>query len=340
MRRCERADTDCAITTTHGTTAANPRIAHIPTDHRQPTACATGRATSGGTAVLTDIATEYDAVTVPIRSGKYRLTSGGSSTLPIPRPPSAITDHPMNAGALPARARSELARSSRAAARGSSVGSSPSRRATGVASEPNTRERRDGHGAEQPHLRVAHREVLADHLDDRRDGRHGDAQVEADEHDAGQHDEAAAPGGGRRHEGLHEKELLIRAVRRPESSAPGSGVCPTAGVDCTACLGTEPNRMVRRTGLIDTAVDELRGRIETEQWPVGTRIPPEPALVDLLGVGRNTASRRSISAMDVERISTRMLADSGIEFTDVPPRITPTLNVVFGETGTGVSVNA
>ncbi len=46
--------------------------------------------------------------------------------------------------------------------------------------------------------------------------------------------------------------------------------------------------MARRTGLIDTAVDELRGRIETEQWPVGTRIPPEPALVDLLGVGRNT----------------------------------------------------
>ena len=46
--------------------------------------------------------------------------------------------------------------------------------------------------------------------------------------------------------------------------------------------------MVRRTGLIDTAVDELRRRIESEQWPVGARIPPEPALVDLLGVGRNT----------------------------------------------------
>ena len=27
----------------------------------------------------------------------------------------------------------------------------------------------------------------------------------------------------------------------------------------------------------------------------------------------------------------RMLADSGIELTEVPPRITPTLNVVFGE---------
>ncbi len=46
--------------------------------------------------------------------------------------------------------------------------------------------------------------------------------------------------------------------------------------------------MRRRTGLIDTAVDELRARIESEQWPVGARIPAEPALVDLLGVGRNT----------------------------------------------------
>ena len=34
-----------------------------------------------------------------------------------------------------------------------------------------------------------------------------------------------------------------------------------------------------------------------------------------------------------------MLAASGIELTEVPPRITPTLNVVFGETGTGVSLS-
>ena len=46
--------------------------------------------------------------------------------------------------------------------------------------------------------------------------------------------------------------------------------------------------MPRRTGLIDTAVDELRMRITTQEWPVGARIPPEPALADLLGVGRNT----------------------------------------------------
>ncbi len=46
--------------------------------------------------------------------------------------------------------------------------------------------------------------------------------------------------------------------------------------------------MRRRTGLIDTAVDGIRERITSGRWPVGTRIPPEPALAELLGVGRNT----------------------------------------------------
>lgn len=46
--------------------------------------------------------------------------------------------------------------------------------------------------------------------------------------------------------------------------------------------------MIRRTGLIDGAVDTLRERITAGEWPVGARIPPEPALAALLGVGRNT----------------------------------------------------
>lgn len=46
--------------------------------------------------------------------------------------------------------------------------------------------------------------------------------------------------------------------------------------------------VARRTGLIDSTVQELRNRIADGTWPVGARIPPEPALVDLLGVGRNT----------------------------------------------------
>jgi DNA-binding FadR family transcriptional regulator len=46
--------------------------------------------------------------------------------------------------------------------------------------------------------------------------------------------------------------------------------------------------MTRRTGLIDSTVQELRGRISSGEWSVGSRIPPEPQLVALLGVGRNT----------------------------------------------------
>ncbi|HEY0119063.1 MAG TPA: FCD domain-containing protein [Cellulomonas sp.] len=46
--------------------------------------------------------------------------------------------------------------------------------------------------------------------------------------------------------------------------------------------------MSRRTGLIDSAVEALSSRIASAEWPVGSRIPPEPALVELLGVGRNT----------------------------------------------------
>lgn len=46
--------------------------------------------------------------------------------------------------------------------------------------------------------------------------------------------------------------------------------------------------MTRRTGLIDAAVHRLRSQIGSGEWPVGSRIPAEPALAELLGVGRNT----------------------------------------------------
>jgi len=48
----------------------------------------------------------------------------------------------------------------------------------------------------------------------------------------------------------------------------------------------------------------------------------------------STAS--SASAVS-ERISRSIAAEKGIEFTDVPPEITPTLNVVLGEPGTCTS---
>ncbi len=49
-----------------------------------------------------------------------------------------------------------------------------------------------------------------------------------------------------------------------------------------------PSAITRRTGLIDSTVQELHARIASGEWAVGARIPPEPQLVELLGVGRNT----------------------------------------------------
>jgi DNA-binding FadR family transcriptional regulator len=44
----------------------------------------------------------------------------------------------------------------------------------------------------------------------------------------------------------------------------------------------------RRTNLIDLAVGRLRQQITSGEWDVGTRIPAEPVLTELIGVGRNT----------------------------------------------------
>ncbi|MGV9797171.1 FadR/GntR family transcriptional regulator [Mycobacterium sp. NPDC003449] len=52
----------------------------------------------------------------------------------------------------------------------------------------------------------------------------------------------------------------------------------------------------RRTGLVDQVIAQLRASVESEEWPVDTRIPTEPELVEALGVGRNTV-REAIRAL-------------------------------------------
>lgn len=54
--------------------------------------------------------------------------------------------------------------------------------------------------------------------------------------------------------------------------------------------------MTRRSGLIDQTVAQLRTEITSGRWPVGGKIPPEPALVELLNVGRNTV-REAVQAL-------------------------------------------
>ncbi|WP_306334482.1 FadR/GntR family transcriptional regulator [Streptomyces sp. KL118A] len=52
----------------------------------------------------------------------------------------------------------------------------------------------------------------------------------------------------------------------------------------------------RRSALSEQVISELRNQISSGEWPVGSRIPTEPELVDQLGVARNTV-REAVRAL-------------------------------------------
>ncbi|GAA1988554.1 FadR/GntR family transcriptional regulator [Kitasatospora viridis] len=52
----------------------------------------------------------------------------------------------------------------------------------------------------------------------------------------------------------------------------------------------------RRTPLADQVIAQLRAQITSGEWPVGSRIPTEAALVEQLGVARNTV-REAVRAL-------------------------------------------
>ncbi|MCW0216603.1 MAG: FadR family transcriptional regulator [Pseudonocardia sp.] len=54
---------------------------------------------------------------------------------------------------------------------------------------------------------------------------------------------------------------------------------------------------VRAGRVCEAVIAQLEERIATGDWPVGTRIPPEPELVAALGVGRNTV-REAVRALE------------------------------------------
>ncbi|HEX4223090.1 MAG TPA: FadR/GntR family transcriptional regulator [Pseudonocardiaceae bacterium] len=59
---------------------------------------------------------------------------------------------------------------------------------------------------------------------------------------------------------------------------------------------TSPLTATRRTGLVDQVIEQMRGAISRGDWPLDQRIPPEPELVNALGVGRNTV-REAVRAL-------------------------------------------
>lgn len=57
-----------------------------------------------------------------------------------------------------------------------------------------------------------------------------------------------------------------------------------------------PLTTARRVGVIDEVLAQLEGLVASGEWPVGSRIPPEPELVARLGVGRNSV-REAVRAL-------------------------------------------
>src|SRR4051812_39842076 len=52
----------------------------------------------------------------------------------------------------------------------------------------------------------------------------------------------------------------------------------------------------KRSALADQVIARLRAQITSGEWPVGSRIPTEPELVERLGVARNTV-REAVRAL-------------------------------------------
>lgn len=61
-------------------------------------------------------------------------------------------------------------------------------------------------------------------------------------------------------------------------------------------MGRVPLETLRTESLVHRAVDGIRSMVDSGEWTVGTRIPPEPVLAESLGVGRNTV-REAVRAL-------------------------------------------
>ncbi|MGD3105674.1 FadR/GntR family transcriptional regulator [Streptomyces sp. YGL11-2] len=57
-----------------------------------------------------------------------------------------------------------------------------------------------------------------------------------------------------------------------------------------------PLRSTARTSLVDLVIEQMERLITEGEWPVGTKIPAEPVLVEQLDVGRNTV-REAVRAL-------------------------------------------
>lgn len=62
---------------------------------------------------------------------------------------------------------------------------------------------------------------------------------------------------------------------------------------------------IKKGSLVETAIESLRAAIESDQWPVGTRLPIESELSDALGISRNTIREAVRVLVHVGMLETR-----------------------------------
>ncbi|WP_405136629.1 FadR/GntR family transcriptional regulator [Nocardia sp. NBC_01388] len=80
------------------------------------------------------------------------------------------------------------------------------------------------------------------------------------------------------------------------------------------------SRIAQNITLAQQVADELRARIASGEWPVGTKIPSEPELVKALGVSRSTLREAVRSLAQVRMLETRrgdgtyVRSDNTLEF--------------------------
>ncbi|GHJ37055.1 FadR/GntR family transcriptional regulator [Streptomyces sp. TS71-3] len=79
-----------------------------------------------------------------------------------------------------------------------------------------------------------------------------------------------------------------------------------------------PLRSPARSNLVDSVIEQVEDLIRRGEWPVGSKVPAEPVLVEELGVGRNTV-REALRALAHTGLlaprpgdGTYVLADSGL----------------------------
>lgn len=299
--------------TVHGSTATAASPAHTTSPDRQlpPRASVMGTVTAAAAEVPSARAIEYRPVMEPTRSGNQLLTITGIRTL--------LTAMPMSASAVAARkpavfpAYGRIARpAAMAAMPAQTTAPGPKRRASRGAMTPKTAKQSGGtevsspatlplmpspsrtSSRRAPRLVIAGRRLTAVRTMPTTTSRVIHARVAGVSLSLS----VSVPA---------ELRMGVDVIVRVSSLAMfpiieswddwlSNPLALVSGASGPARRTVMPLSHPRRSALSEQVIAELRNQITSGEWPVGSRIPTEPELVEQLGVARNTV-REAVRAL-------------------------------------------